>query len=154
MVPRLLVYESRNHYPLATISHLEQDLGDLGGSGLSGHIQCLDMTEGGCINVLYRMKLVQSTGFIYDFYLFPKQPSAAVESLQARFLHEVEAGPPRVIVLSSQTWPGGTQSYQQIKNWPAFNGFLLGRYELNREFPIQKRSAGYRIYVLRGVVAQ
>ena len=75
---RYLRIERLMAYPMATLSHLEQDLGSLGGAQLSGHVQCLDMTMAGCINVLYRMKLVQSTGFIYDYYLFSQDRNVVV----------------------------------------------------------------------------
>jgi hypothetical protein len=106
------------------------------------------MTMGGCINVLYRMKLMQSTGFIYDYYLFPKQTNAVTAALQARFLQEITSKPPEVIVFSSHTWPGDTYSYQQIERWPAFRDLLQRRYRVVRELPQQRGSAGYRIYRL------
>lgn len=138
-------------YSMSTIDHLQDDLNRLGGSSLSGHIQCLDMDRGGCINVLYRMKLVQSTGFIYDYYLFPEKAAPVTDALQARFLREMTAAPPRVIVLSSHTWPGESLSYDQIQRWPAFGQFLASRYELTTEYAGDRARniAGYRIYTLK-----
>src|ERR1017187_8356612 len=51
------------------ISSLQQNLNALGGSSLSGHIQCIDSISG-CGNVLYRMRLSPSTGVLSDFLLF------------------------------------------------------------------------------------
>ena len=90
-------------YPAETMSHLQTDLENLGGSTLSGRVQCLDMTLGGCINVLYRMQLVQSTGFMSDFYLFPERGNTVTDGLQHRFLEEITIRPPELIVLSSHT---------------------------------------------------
>ncbi len=148
VAPLLLRSERATRYPTVTLSHLESDLNELGGQQLSGKVQCLDMTLGSCINALYRMSLLQSTGFVYDFYLFPKKETAVTRSLQGRFLDEVTAHPPEVIVLSSHTWPEDVQSYQQVANWPAFETFLQQRYTVVREYPIQPVTAGYKLYRL------
>jgi hypothetical protein len=133
---------------MTTISHLQQDLNSFGGSQLSGNVQCLDMTMAGCINVLYRMQLVQSTGFIYDFYLFPKATNKVTQPLQARFLREMAARPPKIIVLSSHIWPGDVYGYDELANWPAFSEWLDQRYEIAKEEP-KNSMAGYRIYLLK-----
>ena len=146
--PKLLRAEQAGDYPMTTLTNLQQDLVSLGGSGLSGEVQCLDMTLGSCINVLYRMQLVQSTGFIYDFYLFPERGTAVTAQLQEKFLRGVMARPPRLIVLSSQSWPGDAQGYDQLGRWPAFRDYLGSRYRVIREFPQQRQTAGYRIYQL------
>jgi hypothetical protein len=146
--PRIEKSVANNTYGMATLLPLESDLNRLGGSQLSGKVQCLDMTLGSCINALYQMKLEQTTGSIYDFYLFPKQGNAVTAELQNRFLRQMEANPPQVIVLSSHTWPGDTFRYEQVNNWPAFAGLLQRRYRLDREFPRPVLTAGYRIYVL------
>jgi hypothetical protein len=142
--------DRHKHYRQGTIHHLEADLTQLGGSKLSGHIQCLDMTLGGCITTLYRKQLVQSTGYIYDFYLFPEKGNAVTAALQKRFLAKMAAAPPTVIVLSSHTWPGDTYSYSQLERWPAFQNFLERMYRLRKEQPMLSDDlAGYRIYTLK-----
>lgn len=146
--PRLVVSVSRASYDAASVEHLEGDLRSLGGAGLSGRVQCLDMTMGGCINALYRLNIVQSSGFIYDFYLFPKVPTTVTSEMQSRFLEQMRATPPRLIVISSHMWPEDIYSYQKLDRWPEFSGFLQDRYALNREF-FQERGAGYRIYMLK-----
>jgi hypothetical protein len=107
------------------------------------------MTNASCINVLYRMKLVQSTGFIYDFYLFPKRMNPVSRELQEEFLSQITAQPPRVIVLSAHTWPEDVYSYDQVSNFPAFQALLERSYTLDRERPSFPHRAGYRLYVLR-----
>ena len=148
--PRALKIERASTYPDATLRHLEQDVNALGGPTLSGKVQCLDMTMGSCINVLYRMRLTQSTGFIYDFYLFPQKHNALTSELQARFMTEVTSRPPQLIIVSSHTWPGDTQGYGQMANFPELPRLLTERYRLEREFVAPSdRSAGYRIYELK-----
>jgi len=154
---RLRRAEHAAPYPMDTITDLESDLTSLGSQQLSGHVQCLDMTMGGCINTLYRMQLVQSTGFLYDFYLFPERPNPVTTALQSRFLFQVTAEPPKVFILSSHAWPAtetqdesdNTYSYDQLSRWPAFEQFLTTRYTLTREIPKPPDSAGYRIYLLK-----
>jgi hypothetical protein len=147
-VPGELKTQANIHYPMGSLVDLESDLSQLGGPALSGHVQCLDMVLGSCINVLYRMKLVQSTGFIYGFYLFPREPNAVTRPLQERFLSEVEARPPRVIVLSADMWPEERYGYDEIEDFPAFSQWLQQRYRIVKVEPQTTRAAGYRIYVL------
>jgi hypothetical protein len=148
--PMLLALELNRNYPLDTIQSLEHDMQSMGGSRLSRHVQCLDMTLGGCINVLYRLHLVQSTGFIYDFYLFPDRPTPVTAALQTRFLSEVTASPPRVLILSQHIWPDERLGYDEVRRWPAFEAYLASHYRLAREYmPPSRLIAGYRIYLLR-----
>jgi hypothetical protein len=141
--------EGHRVYSMETIDHLESDLNRLGGSQLSGKVQCLDMTLGGCINVLNRMKLVQTTGSLYDFYLFPVRDQAVTRGLKEDFLDQLKLKAPRIIVLSSQNWPGDTFGYQQIERWPAFSHLLADKYYLEYEFLERAGFVGYRIYVLK-----
>ncbi len=168
LVPKMLLAERRAVYPMATVRNLQRDLtelegeqlgepglsgSELGRAELSGKVQCLDMTLGGCVNVLYRMRLLQATGYIYDFYLFPEHGTAVTAGLQAGFLGQVRARPPELMVLSSQSWPGDARGYGQLGNWPAFRDWLESHYRVVRESPVQAQTAGYRIYALRGEAA-
>jgi hypothetical protein len=150
LLPRELATERSVHYPMTAINDLQRDLKRLGGSSLSGNVQCLDMTLGSCINALYRLQLVQSTGFIYDYYLFPQHPNAVTDSLQRRFLDEVAAHPPKVIVLSSHIWPEDRYGYDELANWPEFDRWFEARYRLGKEEIQTSRAAGYRIYLFKG----
>jgi hypothetical protein len=135
---------------MGTLLHLQADLMRLGGPQLSGRVQCLDMTHGECINALYRLQLVQSTGFIYDFVLFPERPTAVTDALQSRFMRLISARPPRVFVLSEQVWPGGGRGYTQLMRWPAFAQFLQQNYALETQHDKGPADmSGYRIYVLK-----
>jgi hypothetical protein len=147
--PKLVLAAHRAVYPVESFEHLNADLADLGGPKLSGQVQCLDMTMGGCINALYRQHIVQSTGFIYDYYLFPKVPTAVTRSLQDRFMKEVYSSEPGLIIISSHTWPADVFGYDQINNWPDFKKFLEKNYYIEREYK-GENSLGYRIYALKG----
>lgn len=145
-----LRYEFNLDYSSDTLNSLEADIVRLGGQRLAGRVQCLDMTAAGCINVLYRQEIVQSTGFIYDFYLFPSHSTAVSDSLQGRFFDEVSKNPPKVFVLSEQTWPDDVYNYDQLNRWPKFNEFLAERYTLTKQYTrTSEDGAGYRIYELK-----
>jgi hypothetical protein len=145
-----LARERKSIDRMDTLVHLQSDLTRLGGPQLSGRVQCLDMTHGECINALYRLQLVQSTGFIYDFVLFPERPTAVTDALQSRFMRLISARPPRVFVLSEQDWPGGGRGYTQLPRWPAFAQFLQQNYLLETQHDESSTDkSGYRIYVLK-----
>lgn len=136
-------------YDTAKMTQLESDLNELGGAQLSHRVQCLDMTHGDCINVLYRLNLVQSTGFIYDFYLFPEKSAPVTIALQKRFLQAVSADPPKALILSEQVWPGGGLGYNQVARWPSFSDYLSHHYRLAKEYSAGSSIEGYRIYLLK-----
>ncbi|MGI8773381.1 MAG: ArnT family glycosyltransferase [Acidobacteriaceae bacterium] len=139
----------RERYDESALFSLQQDLEALGGPALSGHVQCLEMVSG-CINDLYRMRLVQSTGFISDFFVFTHQRIPALEALRARFLSETGARPPKVMVLFASDWASDHVSYRQLDNWPALRDFLQSGYVLYRD---QRAADGslnnhsYRVYL-------
>ncbi len=148
---RALQVERANVYPMDTLTHLQQDLRHFGEPQLSGRVQCLDMALGGCINALYRMQLVQATGFLYDFPLFPVRDTKLTRQLQARFLGEITAKPPKLIVLSAQNWPSDTFGYDQLSRWPAFHQFLQDRYTVASSYQSdpQRPSVGYELFRLK-----
>ena len=140
----------RTPYPLGALTHLKSDLETMGGPALSGHVQCLDMTTGSCVNALYRLQLVQSTGTISDFYLFADRPTSFTTGMQQQFLQQVISSPPRLFIMSTQHWPDPEQGYQRLSNFPRFEDFLRTHYTVRREFDGYDAPAGYRIYVLNG----
>jgi hypothetical protein len=146
------------------ISSLQQNLNALGGSSLSGHIQCIDSISG-CGNVLYRMRLEPSTGVLSDFLLFgatsDRQPPESISILRdtrVEFLAAILAQPPQVIVVTGHLHMDGPDDFQKLSRWPAFAGFLATRYTLQTEWSPSRTArwwsreetpASYRIYVLR-----
>jgi hypothetical protein len=146
------------------ISSLQQNLNALGGSSLSGHIQCIDSISG-CGNVLYRMRLSPSTGVLSDFLLFgaasdrqPPETIPIIRQTRAQFSAAILARPPQVIVVTSHLHMDGPDNFQKLSRWPAFAGFLATRYTLQTEWSPSRTArwwsreetpASYRIYVLR-----
>jgi hypothetical protein len=133
--PLPLRSEPLPNYSMDHIALLQSDLTRLGGPALNKQVQCLDMTLAGCINVLYRMRLEQSTGFIYDFALFAPQANPTVLTLRGRFMYEITANPPKVIVLSAHIWPSDRYGYDELANFPAFQSFLAEHYTLDPATP-------------------
>ncbi len=145
-------------------NQLSTDLNRLGGTELSGHVQCLDAFSG-CISTLYRMDLVQSTGFLVDFYFFAPQPNAVIDAMREHFWKDVQKNPPRIFIVSKQVFPvmfskdgEPLDTYDKLKRWPEFDDYLNEHYAMVEEHawsrPVLWAShadhpAGYRIYVRR-----
>jgi hypothetical protein len=152
------IYRHSRFTNYALEQSLTNELNSLGGPALSHHVQCLDWNAG-CLNVLYRMQLVQSTGFIYDYYLFPAHPAAATATQQTNFLAVVQAAPPRVIIITSHDWPA-FQGFNKLDRWPQFEQWLNAHYTLadvlSERTPTPADIASnyanirtYRVYTLR-----
>jgi hypothetical protein len=147
------------------ISSLDQNLNALGGSSLSGHIQCIDSISG-CGNALYRLRLEPATGVLSDFLLFSavsdKQPPELipiVSETRAQFSAAILAQPPEVIVVTSHLHIDGPDNFEKLARWPMFANFLASRYTMRTEWVPSRTArwwsreetpASYRIYVLRG----
>ncbi len=108
---------------------LESDLNQQGGPQLSRRIQCLDTTAG-CIDTLYRMRLIQATGFLYDCYFFAPGQTAATEQLRDEFLEQFEKSRPEIVVLTDEYCLDGVHNFAKVENWPQFNG------EFNRDYTL------------------
>jgi hypothetical protein len=134
---------------------LAGDLNRLGGPQLSHHVQCLD-TFSGCINALDRMQLVESTGFLLDFFFWPPQPGPVTEEMREKFWTAIHENPPWVLVVMREDFPNGTETYEKLNRWPEFAEYLKENYRLDAErMPehwVKRESrpdppTGYRIYV-------
>jgi hypothetical protein len=129
---------------------LEQDLQRLGGSKLQGQVQCMDMVAG-CLGALYRLDLVQSTGFMGDYMFFGPPGSQPSPYYRDMFWQDVHQNPPRVIVLTTARL-GALDSFDKILQWPQFVELLNSDYSLDvtrTSDPQKKDSRGYRIYLLK-----
>ena len=123
--------------------HLEPDLVALGGDRLQHQVQCLDMVDG-CLNALYHLKLVQSTGFTGDSLFFRRERSPVVDYYRSIFLSDIYKAPPKVFVVSDE-WFDGQRYFGKVENWPEFAAFLRKNYSL-----VQMRDfsqSAYRVYV-------
>ncbi len=142
------------------ISMLSGDLNALGGQRLSGKVQCLDTTAG-CINTLYRDRLVQATGYIYDCYDYAPRGSERMEVVdryRQGFLAALKRNPPEVFIVTDQYCQWSEMSYDKLERWPAIHSLLAGQYSLYAErqprddvywWSRAMKPAGYRVYVRR-----
>ena len=116
------------HWRDREFTHMMQaDLNQLGGPGLNGKVQCLDMAAG-CLDTLYRMRLVQDTGFLYDCYFL--QPAKGDGGYRRRFWKAMQADPPRVFVETSHTCEQGPRNYRysDLRDWPRFDEWIHAHY--------------------------
>lgn len=137
---------------------MSADLDRAGGPKLSGHVQCIDAFAG-CINTLYRMGLVQSTGFLVDFYFLTPNASPVVEAMREQFWDELQRNPPKVFIVTRMIFPinpATPDSYDKLKLWPLLYDYLNAHYEIAAERTPQQyvllgsrpeRPAGYRVYI-------
>jgi len=135
---------------------LQQDLTQLGGPSLDGNVQCIDFTAG-CITTLYRMKLTQSTGFLYDCYALQPDSDPVAQQYRRAFWNALVAHNPRVLVLTDEDCGHG-HSFDKLLRWPQLNTFITSRYTLYKQVTppdpirwtdIAEPPYSYRIYLLR-----
>jgi len=131
---------------------IESDLTRLGVDQLQGKVQCFDLVHG-CLNALYHLKLVQSTGSTGDLLLFAPVQTTVTQYYRNQFWGDLSRNPPSVIVMSNEWWITGADSFAKINAWPQFAEYLEGNYSLavSREFDGENQEA-YRIYIRKGIV--
>jgi hypothetical protein len=145
-----LRHERHNANPFA--DQLQADLQRLGGNSLQNRVQCLDMVTG-CYSALYRLGLMQSTGFMWDLQFFGPDDGNIVPYYRQIFWNDIHNNPPQVIVLSSE-WFRETYSFDKLNAWPQFRDYLNSAYTLDvsRSFgSFDGNVLAYRIYVLKKV---
>ena len=139
------------------ISSLEQNLNALGGPALSGRIQCIDSISG-CDNVLYRMRLEQSTGMLADYLIFGPDSIPVIRQTRQQFAQDILSNPPEVIVVTSWLHFDGPGNFLKLNRWPDFADYLATHYILQTQWSPSRTAkwwgreevpASYRIYVLR-----
>jgi hypothetical protein len=123
---------------------------------LSRNVQCLD-TISGCVDALEHMQLIQSTGFLYDEFLFNPDKAKAIDDSRQSFLETVKRTPPPILIVTDPLFPSGPDGYAKLKTWPEFNTWLSEHYRIFVErTPTQAfrgvgrmvTPSGYRIYIL------
>jgi hypothetical protein len=119
-------------------------------------IQCLD-TYAGCLNTLYRLRMMQSSGYLYDCYLTLPQ-STDRDKYRKQFLDSLTASRPDTIVVTDQPCFTQHEGYDWINRWPELSNYLLENYELSdewnshrqiREWNHPQYPASFRIYIRR-----
>jgi hypothetical protein len=103
-------------------------------------VQVLDTTDG-AVHALLRLGLREPTRFVYDFHFFHDVDAPQIRALRAELVRDLDAHPPRAIVLFEHAWPAG--GYARIDGFPALAERLATRYMLAVE------RAGYRLYAKR-----
>jgi hypothetical protein len=147
-LPRLAKAALQEGYSQDLLIALQADLTNVAAGNESGDVQCMEMTSG-CINTLYRMKLVQTTGFIGDYYFFLPDTYPIVPELRSRFLDAVDKKRTRIIVFTDEQWPSTERGYMQIGKWPELAKYLSSNYHIavERKTFSGLTPAGYRIYI-------
>jgi hypothetical protein len=143
------------HEVNAAVPVLEQDLVRLGGDKLQDRVQCLDLV-GGCYSALYRLGLVQSTGFDGDLQFFGPDDGKVVPYYRKIFLDEIHQKPPIVILLSNEWYQESSYSFNKLNTWPEFRDYLNSAYRLQATegpFILYWSPMEYRVYVLKGSFA-
>ena len=137
---------------------LQADLNSLDGAALSGRVQCSDTTAG-CMTTLYRMQLVQSTGTLYDCYLFATPQTHVTSELRETFKRQLAQRQPDVFVVTNQECLHVASDYRKLSQWPEFQEYLEANYRLYAERLPTRRVTwwsqtippfGYRIYIRKG----
>ena len=102
-------------------------------------VQVLDTTGGG-VHALLRLGVKEPTRFLYDFHFFHDTDHPTIRALRAELMRDLEARPPRLVVLFERGWPAG--GYERLDAFVPLREWLAG-YDLVRPGP------GYRIYAQR-----
>jgi hypothetical protein len=132
---------------------LTTDLSHLGGQQLSGHVQCL-YTPADCDTVLYRMRLMQSTGLFYDYLIFGSPQQRVIHDSRGKFWPQFQSNMPEVVVVGSGLFPSD-RGYGKLDSWPLFEQELARDYYLydDRSFPpAEAGRKAYRIYVRKNML--
>jgi hypothetical protein len=142
----------RIEWPEQFPTALAADLNRLGGAQkLQGKVQCL-YTMAECDTTLYRMKIVQATGLMYDFFLFQPDNARPVRDARQYFWNQIQAKPPLAIVVGRGAFPRGPLDYDKLAAWPQFAQFLQDRYVIVDQQKLPRSEGGplgFRLYVLR-----
>lgn len=130
--------------------HLQSDLERLKVGEGSNTVQCMDTTHG-CLNVLSRMNVTMSTGYVSDYYFFLPSGNTFVSEMRNDFLAQMYVKEPRVLVITNEQWrTREDEGYEQLQTWPELQQLLTQRYRLETQMGADKNGgAGYRIYVQR-----
>jgi hypothetical protein len=110
--------------------------------GLRGDdtVQVLDSAEGG-IHALFRLGVAEPTRFIYDFHFYHDVNAPEIQQLRTEFIRELDARPPRFIVLFDRGWPGG--GADRVTKFPALD------HRLTTSYALVTRRARYLIFAKR-----
>jgi hypothetical protein len=143
LVPRVTLQVRAAGDTNAFAQNLEADLTAIGVDRLQRNVQCLDLVDG-CLNALYHLKIVQSTGLTGDILLFAPDSAPIVQQARQAFWRAVTAAPPEAIVLSNESFLSA--DFNKLRQWPQFAQYLDASYNLYVERTFDQISASERLY--------
>lgn len=153
VVPKSLIQVKNATYAnlFSFTTDAEADLRNIGVDRLQGRVQCLDMTDG-CLNALFRLRLVQNSGSLGDtLYFSANNNSPIVQHYRQLFWDHLQADPPDVFLMSNELFLD-PPTFDKVKRWPLFAQYLAEHYNLYCERRMDEKFA-YRIYVRKGSFA-
>jgi hypothetical protein len=153
VVPKCLIQINNSTYAnlYSFTTDAEADLRRIGVDQLQGKVQCLDMTDG-CMDALYRLRLVQNSGSLGDtLYFSADNASPVVQHYRKLFWDHLQEDPPDVFLMSNELFLD-PPTFDKVKRWPLFAQYLGEHYDLYRERRMDEKFA-YRIYVRKGSFA-
>ncbi|QMV18634.1 hypothetical protein GOB94_08010 [Granulicella sp. 5B5] len=119
-------------------------------------VQCVD-TFNGCLTTLYEMGVVQSSGYLYDCYLF--QGGGALQAqYRDAYLADLKRRRPQFVVVIDQNCFVPDPGFRRLQQWPEFSDFLSKQYSLrtisvsSQEYLLwnrRERRPGFEVYSLR-----
>jgi hypothetical protein len=128
---------------------MQADLQELGGSNvLQDKVICFDMVYG-CLDTLYRMRIVQNTGFTGDMLFFSKTGGTAVDYYRTMFW-ELERKDQATVLIISNHILLEHDSFDKLQRWPEFTRYLAQNYTLVVRRRFRPRGDAYRIYIRNG----
>jgi hypothetical protein len=113
---------------------------------------------GGCVTPLLRLRLVQSTGFLYDCYALARvRPEFAAEQRRYRqaWLAALRRTRPELLIVSSDECGPADFRYTKLTRWPALADLLQNNYRLADQWTPQRKEDwfgrptlpyGFRLY--------
>ena len=144
-------FAHRGDQPATLAFALQHDLTQLGGDGLQQQVACLDLVNG-CLNALYRLRLVGNTGATGDLLLFAPTDGLAVEYYRRWFMDHDRVNPATVVVLGNEWYQNHTATFNKLNAWPQYAAYLNSMYVpvVERHFGPVPSDPAYRIYLRKG----
>ncbi|HEY0796741.1 MAG TPA: hypothetical protein VGD64_13280, partial [Acidisarcina sp.] len=118
---------------------IQAEMTNIGTSHFNRNVQCLDMA-GGCITALWRAHILQSSGYLYDCYLFiPVQSESArreQEWYREGFLQAFRQHTPQYLIVTSDECGivNSDFSYRKLTYWPELDTLIRSNYQLTRQW--------------------
>jgi hypothetical protein len=148
--PLYLKAAVRSHWDEAYNNALSADLNKLGGTKLSGSVQCFT-TPADCDTVLYRMRLVQASGLFYDYFIFGPGDEPVIQRARDEVWRQLGPNPPQVLIVGRWLYPERSDDeYEKLERWPQLNELIAAHYTLydDRQFNYAECGfRGFRVYV-------